>query len=293
MNTPSRPVRFISSAALVTVSALTLSAAAIGASTPPEASDPAGSACWTDQPGVVGAIDHPTGPEAIVLQMLVSGGFLPVEVAFMQNPTFTLYGNDVAIFRTGDASVESIYSPLRPFACARLSPDQVDDLVALALDEGGLRDARDDYPNPNITDVPSTTFTIDADGVAKTVVVQGLGFDEQAPDAEARAAFTSLATALDRFQPEGVDAQPFDTPLYRSMLTKAWPELEGTPVAWPWDDVAPVDFGADLDKVVDLKAAQVSAVTTVPNGGQPYILLETPDGESVALTISPILPPAR
>lgn len=290
MNTLSFPARSISATLIATVGVLALSVASLGASPSPGATDRAGATCGTTEPGAVGAIDHPTDPDAIVLQMLVGGGFVPVEYAFIENPTFTLYGNNVAMFRSDDESTDSIYQSLAPFACALLTPDEVDALLTNALDAGGLRDARDSYPNPYITDVPSTTFTIDADGVDKVVSVQGLGFDEGAPDPDARAAFRSLADELTGFASQVEDPQLYEVPAYRSMLTKAWPELEGTPVAWPWEDVSPADYGKDRLSTVVLTPEQVGQVTTVPNGGQAYILLDTPNGKEVALTISPILP---
>jgi hypothetical protein len=290
MNTPSRPVQILSSSIVATIGALTLSAAAIGASPSPDASGPTASSCWTDQPGVVGTVDHPTDAEAVVLRMAVGGGFVPVEFAFMENPTFTLYGNDVAIFRTGTGSSESIFDALPAFACARLTPDQVDELLTLALDDGGLRDARSEYPNPFIADVPSTTFTIDADGVSKTVLVEALGFEDGAPDPDARAQLMALAGILGSFDTEVDDAVPYEVPGYEGMLTEAWPELEGTPLAWPWEDIAPADFGADFESTVELTPSQVGMVTSIPSGGQAYILLETPDGSPVALTVTPVLP---
>ncbi len=239
----------------------------------------------------MGAIDHPTDPEAVVLRMLVGGGFVPVQYAFMENPTFTLYGNNVVIFRPNADSADSIFDALPPFACASLTPDQVDELLAMALDDGGLRGAATDYPNPFIVDVPSTTFTIDADSVSKTVAVQGLGFDDGAPNQNARARFNALANTLASFQTEVGDAQLYDVPAYRGMLTEAWPELEGTPVPWPWADIVPADFGTEFDSI-ELTPDEVAMVTTVPSGGQAYILLEAPAGSTVALTITPNLPPA-
>ena len=68
-------------------SSLLVSASAVGQS---EAGP-----CFTDQPGVLGTVDHPTEPDAVVLRMAVGGGSVPYEIAFLQeNPTFTLYGND-------------------------------------------------------------------------------------------------------------------------------------------------------------------------------------------------------
>ena len=137
--------------------------------------------CWTNEPGVVGTIDHPIDPAAIVLRMFTGGGFVPVEIAFMENPAFTLYGNNVAIFRPATSS-DDITDPQAPYLCAQLAPEQVDDLLAFALEDGGLATAGELYPDPFIVDTPNTVFTIDADGVSKETTVQALGFNPDAPD---------------------------------------------------------------------------------------------------------------
>ena len=74
------------------------------------------SSCWTSEPGVVGTIDHPVEPTAIVLRMSVGGGFVPAEIAFIESPTFTLYGNNVAIFGPAGQSSD-LTDPLPAFAC--------------------------------------------------------------------------------------------------------------------------------------------------------------------------------
>ena len=100
------------------------------------------SSCWTSEPGSTGAIDHPTDPRSIVLRMFIGGGFVPAEIAFLESPVFTLYGNNVAIFRPAGEQ-QDLADPLPPYQCSRLTPEQVDELLAYALDEAGLRDAAD------------------------------------------------------------------------------------------------------------------------------------------------------
>lgn len=274
-------------AAVLAASALLLAASAVTATDAAQPTSP--TECWTDEPGIVGTIDHPAQASAIVLRMFTGGGFVPVEIRFMENPVFTLYGNDVAIFRPA-GEPESLTDPLVPYACARLTPDQVDELLAFALDDGGLRDADDRYANPFIVDTPNTVFTIDADGIAKDVVVEALGFDPDAPDAEERAHFSLLADLLTDFGPEVDDAQPFEVPRYRGLLTEAWAELPGTPQPWPWADLSVDDFSGDGFATATLTPDQVGQVTSIPNGGQGYLLLELPDGSVGSLTVAPLLP---
>lgn len=254
-------------------------------------SEPADDACWTTEPGVVGSIDHPTDPEAIVLRMFTGGGFVPVEIAFLESPAFTLYGNNVAVFRP---SVESndITDALPPYQCARLSPEQVDELLMFALDDGGLRDAADLYADPFITDTPSTVFTIEAEGVAKEVVVQALGFNPDAPDQDARDQFQTLAELLTDFAPEVPSSTPYEVQMYEGLLTDIWEGSPAAAIAWPWDDLAPEDFTGEGFAVATLTPAQVAQVVSVPSGGQGFIVLELPDGSQQSLAIKPLLPDA-
>jgi hypothetical protein len=266
--------------------ALLVSAPAIGQSEPP-------GSCFTDQPGTVGTVDHPTEPDAVVLRMSVGGGFVPFEIAFLQeNPTFTLYGNDVVIYQPASSPDAQFTDAWPAYLCAQLSPEQVDELLTFALEDGGLADARDEYLNPNIVDVPTTTFTIDAAGVDRVVAVHALGFD-MAPeeDADARAGFQALADLLTPFEAEG--AAPFDVPGYAALLTPRSidPEQEVEAIAWPWPDLTLDDFpGDEYARHGTLTPDQAAAVTTVPNGGQILIPITGPDGAPLSLTVRPILP---
>jgi hypothetical protein len=55
--------------------------------------------------------------------------------------------------------------------------------------------------------------------------------------------------------------------------------------------VLPEDFVlGDPSTEVILAADQVSAVTTVPNGGQAFIPVTSPEGEPLVLSVRPLLP---
>lgn len=245
--------------------------------------------CWTNEPGVVGTIDHPTDPAAVVLRMFTGGGFVPVEIAFMENPVFTLYGNNVAIFRPTTSS-DDITDPLAPYLCAQLAPEQVDELLAFALEDGGLATAGELYPDPFIVDTPNTVFTIDADSVSKAITVQALGFNPDAPDPEAREQFATLAGLLTDFEPQVEASETYEVQLYRGLLGETWTETPAAPMPWPWDDLAAEDFTGDGYAVAYLTPEQVAQVAAVPNGGQGFITLELPDGTIGSLTVSPVLP---
>mgnify|MGYP001826141730 FL=1 len=287
MNTPFSPhVHRLSAAALV---ALVTVAGTATASIPVLANDEPAD-CWNGGPGTVGMIEHPTEAEAVVLRMSVGGGFVPYEVAFVeQNPVFTLYGNDTAVFQPASTQ-EAITDPWAAFQCVRLSPEQIDELLTFALEEGGLADADEMYPHPFIADVPFTTFAIDVGGTSKVVSVQALGF-EDAPDQEARAGFGILADLLADFGAEVDGEQPYDVPAYEALLTPWWAEGGADPAAWPWLELTLDDFGGDEHaRFGTLTSEQAAAIAEVPNGGQIMVPVATPEGELLSLSIRPILP---
>jgi hypothetical protein len=250
-----------------------------------------GATCHTTESGTVGAVDHPTDPAAVVLRMFSGGGFVPQSIAFIETPQFTLYGNDVAIFRAPPPPDAEFGDPWPAFQCLQLTSQQVDELLTFALDQGGLADADTDYPNPNITDVGTTVFTIDAGGVDKTVSVFALGF-EMAPEdqLDAREQFAVLGALLGDFGATVDGEQPFDVPAYHALLEEDLSDEPLPAMPWPLTDVQPGDFAlGDPTTEVLLTPDQVAAVTTVPNGGQASIPLTSPDGDPLFLSVRPLL----
>lgn len=134
---------------------------------------------------------------SVVLRLFVGGGFVPDHIAWVESPVFTLYSDGLAVFR-GEADLPTLREPWPAFGCAYLTPDQVADLMAYALTEGGLGEARERYSH-QIVDLASATFEILVDGDVRKVVVEAFGFDEGAPDQEARARLTALAATLSDF----------------------------------------------------------------------------------------------
>ena len=68
-------------ATLTAAGAIVMAAPVLGQSEPP-------ASCFTDQPGTVGSVDHPTDPDAVVLRMAVGGGFEVMQVFGLVSGTF-------------------------------------------------------------------------------------------------------------------------------------------------------------------------------------------------------------
>ena len=150
-----------------------------------------------------------------------------------------------------------------------------------------------------IADASTTTFTIDAGGVDKTVSVYALGFEmpgQAGPDGADRQGFAQLAELLTDFEKEARAGQVdelmvYEPETYRVMLIDGGGQGG---VEWPWDGVALDDFektGEYGPLVAGMTPDQVAGIVDVPNGGAMGRTVVAPDGGSVyGLAIRPLLP---
>jgi len=245
---------------------------------------------------LVAGVSHPTGGTDVVLRMDTAGGLIQPTYRLTQAPEFTLYGDGTVIFRP---SADPAGDGLPPFVQATMSAEQMNVLLAYALGPGGLRDAREAYEHRQITDQPTTVFSIDADGVDKTVAVYALGATQSdAADAAAYAGFQALGSLLVDFgqqvaQGHAQDPHVYQPAEYRAFLSPAM-DPSVVAIAWPWPDLTLDDFqpyAANEGVLVGgLSPEQAAQVTTVPSGGVPSIAIQAPDGTPLTLSLRPLLP---
>jgi hypothetical protein len=249
-----------------------------------------------------GTIDHPTGPTDVVLRFEEGGGFMMPAFLATQAPGFTLYGDGTIIFRNPlldpPAAVGSVF-PMHPFRTAKLTEDQVQDLLTSALGEFGLGVARPEYRNDLVADAGTAVFTVNAGGLNKTVSVYALGLEgEGVPDAAARAGFAKLAERLQDIDSGGAFATTeYEPERYRGILLDGQP---GVPDAmpWPWPAIAPSDFVSNGDpNAFQLPARVMSAEEVEVLGIEPYAggfsgltLLGPDDGKVYSFSLRPLLP---
>lgn len=253
-------------------------------------------------PAEVGAIEHPTGATDIVLRYDVGGGFMMAGWAASQVPTFTLYGDGTVVFRnTMQEMPPAVGSVTRgnPLRIARLSEAQIQDLLEFAIGTSGLGAAREQYDNPMVTDVGTTTFTIDAGGVKKDVNIYALGMEtEGVPDMPARRAFNALAQRLSDFDQGGaIPTDVYAPAAYRGILMDGTGMVDPGIIAWPWTDIAPSDFKGPADPNAfqlaqrTLTPEEVEALgVEVPEGGFQGLLISGPDGKTYSFSLRPLLP---
>lgn len=274
------------------------------ASVPPSTSgDPSGEP--SGEPAAspdFGSIEHPTGATDVILRFEEGGGFMMVEWIATQAPSFTLYGDGTIVFR--DPMLEpppaiGSVTPMQPFRTAKLTEEQVQDLLAYALGEGGLGGARPDYRNDLVADASTAVFTVDAGGLKKTVSVYALGMDQPGqPDAGARAALARLAERLHAIDFGGaLGSVVYEPERYRGILLDGQP---GAPDAkpWPWTGIAPTDFVSKGDpnafpvpaRVLSVEEVNALGIGPVHGGFHGLTLIDPENGKPYAFSLRPLLP---
>lgn len=248
------------------------------------------------------AVAHPTGASDVVLRFDEGGGLLPVESALAHVPTFTLYGDGAAVFAMdgpppGTRPGEPVLGPR--IRVAHLGEAAVQDLLALALGEGGLGGARERYDAPGIADAPTAVFRVRAGGIAKTVSVVALDLQTApGPDTDIRARLALLGGRLRDFsQLDGIASAPFVPTAYRGVLVER-PDAEGLGIGrWPWPDLTPADFAVPDDPALArlptrvLTPAQAAALGVEGyEGGVAGGLALRSGGRVYAFVLRPLLP---
>jgi len=263
-------------------------------STAPSAS-PAGSPA-------TGAIEHKTGPTDVLLRYEEGGGFVMPAFLASQTPHFTLYGDGTVIFRNPLLQLppaEGSVGILNPMRTTKLTEEQIQELLLLALGEGGLAVARPNYENNMVADASTAIFRISAGGVEKTVSVYALGMDVQAgADAAARAAFLKLAQRLTDFDQGGAfETAVYEPAAYRAVLFEA-PGVQAPDVRhWPWPDLKVTDFTPDADPNGlqfphrTMTQAEIEKLDVKDfQGGFQNLVLTGSDGKLYTLSLRPLLP---
>ena len=267
----------------------------------PASQDPGSSPAPTAAPSH--GIEHPTGAEDIVLRLEEGGGFVPAEFAATNVPFFTLYGDGTVIFRKLDDfpmppedGGPTIYAPLR---AAKLTPEQIQELLEFAITEGGLGVAKAEYRNDMVADAGTTTFTISANGTTKTVSAYALGMDaEPNPDSQVKAALVKLAERLHDFDQQGTLPSAEYAPIgFTGILFESGGGF-GNPQGWPWADITPADFVADNGPDATLTFPKRSMTAEELNalglaevkGAVSGIQLNGPDGKIYSFALRPQLP---
>jgi hypothetical protein len=242
-------------------------------------------------PPAADVIEHPDGADDVVLRIAYEGGFVPVEVAWLNLPTLIVTGDGRLVVQ---GPTPAIYpGPLLPNMQVRtISEAGIQELLALAEEHGLL--AERDYEAPtNVADAPDTVVVVRAAGgefrhQAYALGIGGLdGSNETGPRADLQA-FVEEVTGdwLHGQNPELGTEQAYapDTYLARATVVTDLTGFEIEPTVLEW--TGSVDLAAAVDGCVELPAAEYRDVLEAANQLTFFSVGET----TYSLAVKPLLP---
>lgn len=191
-----------------------------------------------------GRIEHPTAPDELVLRVELSGGLIPVEVAFTYLPELSLHGDGTLIVQGPQPAI--FPGPALPNLLARTVEEEGVQAILREAEAAGLLGPDRAYELEGIMDAPTTTFTVTAEGATHVVSAYALGLETGLPgpdetELEARARLTTFLERLrdlGAWMPEGSlgPERPYAA-LAARVLVRPYappePELEQPALAWP------------------------------------------------------------
>jgi hypothetical protein len=231
-------------------------------------------------------------PDALVLQVVQAGGFLPLGAAFRSVPSVSVYEDGRVV--TQGAQIAVFPPPALPsLQVGRLDPAQVRRLVEAGRE---VVDAREDYGQPPVADAPTTAVVVqdgDRRAVAAAIALEELSGGPPdgggLTDAQ-RAARERLSAYVRQVQDaaSSAPAEPYDAERL-AVLAEPYGEaprgladVSAVDVAWPGPALAAgecvVVTGVQVDEV--RAAAGPASVETRWTAG----------GQALRLAFRPLLP---
>lgn len=254
-------------------------------------------ACGDTEDRSVVPVSRPTGPDEVVVQVTVTGGFVPVGTAVSTVPTATVLGDGTVIT---PAPVIAIYPgpAITPLQSVTVAPGTVDDLVERAAGLG-LLDGAVEFGRPPIADAPDTVVTIFANGSEHRHVANALGAGSMPDDvgrqiseqaAANRRALRSFVTAVEALPPGEAPWRPSAVAVYALGGYLPDPDLAQPRREWPLTTPPATEPAAgetipctliENDKVEVLLRALSEASTRTP-----WMV----GGRAVSLAFRPVVP---
>jgi hypothetical protein len=237
-------------------------------------------------PSVADAIEHATGPTDIVLRVNTGGGFVPVEFNLKSLPSYTLYG-DGTVIRPVVSGADVAQAPnVTPLETIKLDEAGIQKLLEQAKSAGLLAPGTVDYGDMGalgVSDMPTTSVTLNAGGVAASHDAYGLMFAPSEPPAgtltqaqlDARAALRGFVALTEQQDSAATAYAPTRLAVWVAPAL-AQPTGDSEPIVWPLATAPSVsdtpgaegiDFRCSVVEGDDV-ATLVDAVQQAPAGAQ-------------------------
>ena len=204
------------------------------------------SACAARSTGLpgTGSIQHPTGPNDVVVRISSDGGFIGPQILFQRIPGFTLTGDGSVIVPGAETAIYPGQA-LPAIFVRQVSEEGVQAILRAAFDAGLDDDAS--YMTMTVSDMPTTTFTLAVNGHTYRTRVYALdatggersnGMRPAEQEARTRlAAFVTHLGQLDQWLPAGSlgAERPFEGSAARLLVGPYEPDahLPQDAKAWP------------------------------------------------------------
>jgi len=248
-----------------------------------------------------GAIDHPMGPNDLVLRWEYRGGFVSPEALLGRIPSFSLYGDGRII--TEGPQIDIYPGPALPNLIVQTVSEDGIQAILSAARGAGLMTGDASYPYPCVADAADTTFTVVADGRTSVISATALGGGEQAcdgTDVRARAGLFDFWTKLGNpagWLPDGSigQEQPFRPDairIYARPYVAEDPALKELPARWPGSPLSTVGERVDLLRgvrcgvVAGAEASDVLEAAGSANQLTPWVS----GGREFGVVFRPLLP---
>jgi hypothetical protein len=201
--------------------------------------EPTDSTDGTTAPSGADGREHPTGADEFVVRVFAGGGFVPVQFHLTTSPSYTLLGDGTVV---EPGAVTAIYPgpALTPLHARHIDEAAIQEILQRA-DDAGLLEGEIDYGEPGITDVETTTVTINVDGEQHVQSAYALGFDdeegggnlteEQREARQALRGFIESLAATD--QPASEDYVPSEVIAYTLGIAEPDADVPQEPQDWP------------------------------------------------------------
>jgi hypothetical protein len=251
--------------------------------------------CGPSAEGRAPALPRPTGAEEVVVQVLVTGGFLPPEAAFGMVPAVTVLGDGEVI--TPAPTIEIYPGPaIAPLQSVGVDVRTVDRLVQRAEDLGLLTGPLD-FGRPPVADAPDTVVTITAGGRPHRHVAYALGLSDGTEEeasigvtdrqAANRRSLRAFVAATQELPPGEMEWEPSEVAVRVLGDYQPDPELPQADVAWPLERRPALSGeGNPCVQVTGPDTAVLLQALAGANARTPWVV----DGRRLSLAFRPIVP---
>jgi len=194
-------------------------------------------------------IEHPHRADEIIVRIELIGGFVTLATLLTRVPSFSLFGDGFVV--TEGPQIAIFPPPALPnLRAARVSEEGIQAILRHARDAGLFTNRT--FPNPNVADVPTTVFTVMANGESYRVAAEGLGVGDVDEDRQKLLDFQQALSDLEGLLGSELIESDLEFQIERLQIVvqrpspqEEPPEIEPDVEPWPLDQPL-AEFGDEF-----------------------------------------------